>query len=83
MMGDWQLLCSRLGVQQGTIQALQYPSEASYKLYSCLRALMDLGPPHSCWERVAATVCKTPLFKKRLGRTIAEEYKIEVPSECL
>ena len=81
-IGDREVLCSRLGVKKGKIATIRDSPQASRKLYSCLEAFVDLGEPYSCWEKVVSTVCGPPFIKKRLGKTIATEQGVAVPSEC-
>ena len=81
-IGKWDILCSRLGVERGTIAEIREDSQAEKKLYSCLEAFVDLGEPDSCWEKVVSTVCGPGFYKRKLGKTIATEQAIVLPSEC-
>lgn len=78
--GDWVVLCKRLGLPQGAINNIQ--SSTSDKLYGCLGQLSKLGPPHSCWEKVAAVVCGPPFHNRRLGSDIVRDKNLVMPSEC-
>ena len=81
-VGNWDLLCSRLGVDEGIIAEIREDSQASKKLYNCLKAFVDLGEPYSCWEKVVSTVCGPGFGKKKLGKTISTDLGIALPSEC-
>ena len=81
-IADWVVLCSRLRVKKGTIAGIQNNPKITNTLYSCLEAFVDLGEPYSCWEKVVSTVCGPPFIKKRLGKTIATDLGIALPSEC-
>ena len=82
-VGNWELLCSRLGVEEGTIAEIREDSQPSKKLYNCLKAFVDYGEPRSCWEKVVSTVCGSGFGKKKLGKTIAANERVAVPSQCL
>ena len=81
-IGDWQVLCSRLHVKKGTVAEIRNNPQMPQKLYSCVEAFVDLGEPYSCWEKVVSTVCGPPFFKRKLGKTIATDQRIALPSQC-
>ena len=82
-IGKWDQLCSQLGVDEGTIAEIREDPQASRRLYNCLKAFVDYGEPHSCWEKVVFTVCGPGFGKKKLGKTIAAKERVAVPSQCL
>lgn len=76
-VGDWDMLCSRLGVKEETLGSLRFSHEdASSKKLKCLRAYLDLG--QGCWEQVVQVLCESPFYKKRLGKKIADMYGVKL-----
>ena len=81
-VGQWDILCARLGVDEGTIAEIKEDPQTSRKLYNCLKAFVDYGKPDSCYEKVVSVVCGPPFKKRKLGRNIALEQRVAVPSQC-
>lgn len=77
---DWRTFCQQLGVKKRTIAKLT--ERTSDKLYGCLEALLDLGHPYNCWEKVAAVLCGPPFYNKRVGLNIVHDKDLATPSKC-
>ena len=74
-IGDWDGLCSNLGVNEAKMNELRY-SSGSYveKKRGCLQAYFDTG--EAFWEDVVKAVIKHPIDNKRVAIKIVEQHEL-------
>ena len=72
-IGDWQALCSNLGVNAGKMNELRHSTETiNAKKRECLLAYFDTGEAN--WNDVVEAVKKPPLSNNRVAKHISQKY---------
>jgi plasmid maintenance system antidote protein VapI len=72
-IGDWQGLCTNLGVDEGVIDTLiNSPVTVDTKKADCLRAYFKTG--EAKWSNVVKAVAMHPISNKRVTKQIAKAH---------
>ena len=74
LIGDWDLLCSTLGVSEAQMGEIRYSMNQNKK-QACLGAYVDSD--EACWEEVIRVVAAHPFNNVRLAKRIAQNHNIE------
>ena len=75
-IGDWQALCTNLGVDDGILEALVHSTTTVYtKKADCLRAYFNNGKAN--WGDVVKAVTIHPISNKRVAKQIAKTYGLD------
>ena len=72
-IGQWNILCSYLGVDAAIINYLGYSSDKDKK-WHCLQAYYDTGAAY--WEEVIIALIKHPINNGRVANKILDKYKL-------
>ena len=77
-IGDWDALCTNLGVRTATMSALRYEHYAvPTKKTHCLTAFHNCDVEEGTevnWESVVRTVQEYPISNKRVAKKIAQDH---------
>ena len=72
-IGNWEALCTSLGVRQAVMSELIYSSLVpSIKKKRCLESYFNSG--HAHWEEVIIAVVGPGIFNERVAKKIADRY---------
>ena len=75
-IGNWEALCTNLGVNQGFISELIHAYlDASIKKRRCLVSYFNSG--HAHWEEVITAVVGPGIYNERVARKIAYKYLLD------
>ena len=75
-IGDWQALCTNLGVDDGVLETLVHSTTTVYtKKADCLRAYFNDGKAN--WADVVKAVTMHPINNKRVAKQIAKTYGLD------
>ena len=75
-IGDWQALCTNLGVNDGVIETLIHSTTTvDTKKADCLRAYFNDGEAN--WGDVVKAVAMSPIRNKRVAKRIAKTYDLD------
>ena len=75
-IGNWEILCTSLGVNQEVLNNLAHSSiDISIKKKRCLESYFDSG--HATWEEVIAVVAGPGIHNKRVAKKIADKYQLD------
>ena len=76
-IGDWEGLCTNLGVSEGKIDALVHSTATvdTTKKARCLRAYFKSG--EAKWSNVVKAVARYPIDNKRVAEQIAKAHGLD------
>ena len=75
-IGDWQALCTNLGVDDGVLETLVHSTTTVYtKKADCLRAYFNNGEAN--WGDVVKAVAMHPISNKRVAKQMAKTYGLD------
>ena len=75
-IGNWEILCDALGVEQATLESLRYNhGDSVTNKRKCLDAFLKQGS--ACWETVVKVVASYPFYNKRLAEAIELKHCVK------
>ena len=75
-IGNWETLCTLLGVNQGVMSELKFTSlDTNIKKKRCLESYFDSG--HAHWEEVIKAVVGPGILNARVAKEIAYKYLLD------